>query len=162
MKICKPLIIASLLAVVLVPATTNAAAPLPNIVVFLVDDMGVMDTSVPFLTDDEGNPKRYPLNDFYRTPSMERLAKRGIRFNQLYAMSVCSPTRNSIMTGQKRRPASSHQLDQSAQRQSRPTRSARLELERAQKGRCDSPWFTARNRIQNNSRWQSALWADWK
>jgi len=72
----------------------------PNIVVFLVDDMGVMDTSVPFLTDESGTPKRYPLNEFYRTPSMERLAKWGIRFNNFYAMSVCSPTRISIMTGQ--------------------------------------------------------------
>ncbi|WP_339730489.1 sulfatase [uncultured Gimesia sp.] len=72
----------------------------PNIVVFLVDDMGVMDTSVPFLTDAAGKPKRYPLNDYYITPSMERLAKQGIRFNQFYAMSVCSPTRISIMTGQ--------------------------------------------------------------
>ena len=72
----------------------------PNIVVFLVDDMGVMDTSVPFLTDDSGKPKRYPLNEFYRTPNMERLAARGIRFNNFYAMSVCSPTRISIMTGQ--------------------------------------------------------------
>ncbi|MEX2580655.1 MAG: sulfatase [Verrucomicrobiales bacterium] len=72
----------------------------PNIVVFLVDDMGVMDTSLPFLTDDSGDPKRYPLNDFYRTPNMERLAERGVRFNQFYAMSVCSPTRVSIMTGQ--------------------------------------------------------------
>jgi arylsulfatase A-like enzyme len=72
----------------------------PNIVVFLIDDMGVMDTSVPFLTDDAGKPKRYPLNDYYRTPAMERLAARGIRFNQFYAMSVCSPTRISIMTGQ--------------------------------------------------------------
>lgn len=72
----------------------------PNIVVFLVDDMGVMDTSVPFLTDAQGKPKRYPLNDYYITPSMERLAKQGIRFNNFYAMSVCSPTRISIMTGQ--------------------------------------------------------------
>jgi len=72
----------------------------PNIVVFLVDDMGVMDTSVPFLTDEKDQPKRYPLNEFYRTPNMERLAKRGIRFNNFYAMSVCSPTRISIMTGQ--------------------------------------------------------------
>jgi arylsulfatase A-like enzyme len=72
----------------------------PNIMVFLVDDMGVMDTSVPFLTDESGQPKRYPLNDYYRTPSMERLAGRGVRFNQFYAMSVCSPTRISIMTGQ--------------------------------------------------------------
>ena len=72
----------------------------PNVVVFLVDDMGVMDTSLPFLTDKNGQPKRYPLNDYYRTPNMERLAARGIRFNNFYAMSVCSPTRISIMTGQ--------------------------------------------------------------
>lgn len=77
-----------------------ATAKQPNIVVFLVDDMGMMDTSVPFLTDENGKPKRYPLNDHYRTPSMERLASQGIRFNQFYAMSVCSPTRISIMTGQ--------------------------------------------------------------
>ncbi|MDB4331874.1 hypothetical protein OAA27_02270 [bacterium] len=30
------------------------AAEQPNIMVFLVDDMGVMDTSVPFLTDETG------------------------------------------------------------------------------------------------------------
>lgn len=72
----------------------------PNILVFLVDDMGVMDTSVPFLTDAAGNAKRYPLNDYYRTPNMRRLASQGIRLNNFYAMSVCSPTRISIMTGQ--------------------------------------------------------------
>lgn len=76
------------------------AADQPNIMVFLVDDMGVMDTSVPFLTDESGEPKRYPLNEWYRTPSMERLAANGIRLNHFYAMSVCSPTRISIMTGQ--------------------------------------------------------------
>lgn len=81
-------------------ASPTVAVEQPNIVVFLIDDMGVMDTSVPFLTDGDGTPKRYPLNDYYRTPSMERLAKQGIRFNQFYAMSVCSPTRISIMTGQ--------------------------------------------------------------
>src|SRR5262245_36854210 len=74
--------------------------PLPNIVVMLVDDMGVMDTSVPFLTDATGKPRRYPLNDYYRTPNMERLAARGIRFNNFCSMSVCSPTRISLMTGQ--------------------------------------------------------------
>ena len=81
-------------------ASAARAVDRPNIMVFLVDDMGVMDTSVPFLTDKAGEPKRYPLNDWYRTPSMERLAGQGIRFNQFYAMSVCSPTRISIMTGQ--------------------------------------------------------------
>lgn len=78
---------------------SGAQAKQPNIIVFLIDDMGVMDTSVPFLTEN-GKAKRYPLNDFYRTPGMERLAKQGIRFNQFYAMSVCSPTRISILTGQ--------------------------------------------------------------
>ena len=89
-----------LLALTIATTFSASAADRPNIVVFLVDDMGVMDTSVPFLTDGSGNPKRYPLNDYYRTPSMERLASNGIRFNQFYAMSVCSPTRISIMTGQ--------------------------------------------------------------
>ena len=77
-----------------------AAQTTPNLVVFLVDDMGVMDTSVPFLTDPEGKPRAYPLNRFYRTPQMERLAAQGIRFNQFCAMSVCSPTRVSLLTGQ--------------------------------------------------------------
>lgn len=76
------------------------AATSPNIVLMLVDDMGVMDTSVPFLTDAQGRPQRHPLNDYYRTPHMQRLAERGIRFNNFYAMSVCSPTRVSLMTGQ--------------------------------------------------------------
>jgi arylsulfatase A-like enzyme len=94
MKSLLPLLI---LLATLLPAR---AATAPNIVIFLVDDMGVMDTSVPFLTDASGQPKRYPLNEYYRTPAMERLAARGIRFNNFCAMSVCSPTRISIMTGQ--------------------------------------------------------------
>lgn len=72
----------------------------PNVVLFLVDDMGLMDTSLPFLTDEAGNPVRYPLNDWYQTPNMERMARQGIRFSTFYAQSVSSPTRASIMTGQ--------------------------------------------------------------
>lgn len=91
-------------ALLLAPLPTARAAETrpekPNIVIFLVDDMGVMDTSMPFLTDEAGRPKRYPLNDYYRTPNVERLAAQGIRFNNFYAMSVCSPTRICIMTGQ--------------------------------------------------------------
>ncbi len=78
----------------------RVGASQPNIVVMLVDDMGVMDSSVAFLTDGSGNPQRYPLNDFYRTPSMQALADRGVRFSQFNAMSVCSPTRIALMTGQ--------------------------------------------------------------
>lgn len=72
----------------------------PNIIVFLVDDMGLMDTSVPFVVDGEGNAVKQPLNEWYRTPNMERLARQGIRFSTFYAQSVSSPSRASIMTGQ--------------------------------------------------------------
>jgi arylsulfatase A-like enzyme len=78
----------------------RASEAKPNVVLFLVDDMGLMDCSVPFLTDEKGLPRVEPLNRFYRTPGMQRLAERGIRFNQFYANSVCSPTRLSILTGQ--------------------------------------------------------------
>ena len=73
----------------------------PNIILFLVDDMGWQDTSVPF------HSSRTPFNDRYRTPNMERLAARGMLFTNAYASSpVCTPTRTSIMTG--RAPARTH------------------------------------------------------
>ena len=65
----------------------------PNIIFFLVDDMG-WQTSVPFYQD------RTELNDIYHTPNMERLAERGMKFTQAYACPLSSPTRISIMTGQ--------------------------------------------------------------
>ena len=90
------------LAFVFLPPVLHAekSASLPNLVIFLVDDMGLMDTSVPFLTNAKNQPQRHPLNDYYRTPSMEKLAERGVRFSQFYAMSVCSPSRVSLLTGQ--------------------------------------------------------------
>ena len=100
--ILRLLLLSLSLCLVACQKSEEASAPetRPNVVVFLVDDMGVMDTSLPFLTDENGQAVKYPLNEYYRTPSMERLGSQGIRFNQFYAMSVCSPTRNSIMTGQ--------------------------------------------------------------
>ncbi|MEM7657231.1 MAG: sulfatase [Bacteroidota bacterium] len=65
----------------------------PNIVLFLVDDMGWQDTSVPFWEQET------PFNRRYRTPNMERLAAQGMKFTQAYATPVCSPTRISLMTG---------------------------------------------------------------
>lgn len=72
----------------------DPATPPPNIVVFLVDDMGWQDTSVPFHTEVT------ELNRRYRTPNMERLAAEGMVFTQGYAHAICSPTRVSLMTGQ--------------------------------------------------------------
>ncbi len=89
----------SLLGLVSCGAATHAADR-PNVLMFLVDDMGLMDSSAAFLTDARGNPNKHPLNDFYRTPNLEQLAGRGMRYSQFYANSVCSPTRVTIMTGQ--------------------------------------------------------------
>ncbi|TPN84407.1 sulfatase-like hydrolase/transferase [Aquimarina algicola] len=78
----------------------NVTNPRPNIIIFLVDDMGIMDTSVPFFVNTKGEVEKHPLNDWYHTPNMERLAKLGTRFSTFYAQSVCSPSRISILTGQ--------------------------------------------------------------
>lgn len=95
------LAVAAVFSLLQLSASAKGPAPArPNIVLFLVDDMGLMDTSVLMLTDARGRPKSFPLNDWYRTPNMEKLAEKGIRFSNFYAHSVCSPTRCSILTGQ--------------------------------------------------------------
>ncbi len=71
----------------------------PNIVFFLVDDMGIQDTSVPFVLNGVGTPVNYNFNNFYQTPNMEALASDGMIFSTAYAQSVCSPTRTGLMTG---------------------------------------------------------------
>ncbi len=65
----------------------------PNIILFLVDDMGWQDTSVPFWTETT------KFNEIYETPNMERLASQGMMFTQAYASSVSSPSRCSLLTG---------------------------------------------------------------
>ena len=61
---------------------------------FLVDDMGWQDTSVPFYNDE-----LTPLNKRFVTPNMERMAQMGVRFTEAYACAVSSPTRCSLMSG---------------------------------------------------------------
>ena len=65
----------------------------PNIILFMADDLGWQDTSVPF-----GN-ERTRLNDLYETPNMQRLASQGMMFTQAYAAPISSPSRCSLMTG---------------------------------------------------------------
>lgn len=71
----------------------------PNIIFFLVDDMGWQDTSLPFWYDKQGKPKKTFLNKRYRTPNMEKLGQQGMVFTNAYAQPVCSPTRVSLMSG---------------------------------------------------------------
>jgi arylsulfatase A-like enzyme len=76
-----------LLAAVLFGYAADAAVR-PNVVFILADDLGWADTSL------------YGHTTFYRTPNLDRLAKRGMTFNRAYAASpLCSPTRSSILTG---------------------------------------------------------------
>lgn len=71
-----------------------AVAQQPNILLFLVDDLGWQDTSEPFHTE----PTEW--NRRYRTPNVERLADMGIKFTNAYSSSpVCTPTRTSLMSG---------------------------------------------------------------
>ena len=65
----------------------------PNIILFFVDDLGWQDTSVPFWD------KTTPLNEKYRTPNMERLWAKGVKFTNAYSTPVCTPTRVSLITG---------------------------------------------------------------
>ncbi|MCO8125017.1 sulfatase [Stieleria sp. TO1_6] len=83
-----PLCIAlGLVGPLLSPRRTPAASP-PNIVFFLVDDLGYADVGV-------NNP-----NTFYETPHIDRLAASATNFTNGYAANpVCSPTRYSIQTG---------------------------------------------------------------
>lgn len=65
----------------------------PNIILFLVDDMGWQDTSVPF------GKQRTVSNDKFETPNMERLAAEGVKFTQAYACNISSPSRCSLFSG---------------------------------------------------------------
>jgi arylsulfatase A-like enzyme len=68
-------------------AVTASAADRPNVVLFLVDDLGWRDLSC------QGS-------EYYRTPNIDALAASGVRFTDAYAAcAVCSPTRAAILTG---------------------------------------------------------------
>jgi len=65
----------------------EVAAQKPNVILFLVDDLGWTDLAC------------YG-SDFYETPNIDRLAGEGVRFTDAYATChVCSPSRASVLTG---------------------------------------------------------------
>jgi arylsulfatase A len=74
-------------ALALVAAPARAADAPPNVVLFLIDDLGQRDLGCYGST-------------FYKTPNIDRMAKEGLKFTDFYAACpVCSPTRASILTG---------------------------------------------------------------
>ncbi|MFC5412421.1 arylsulfatase [Larkinella bovis] len=61
------------------------AAPRPNIVLIMADDMGYSDLGC--------------YGSEIPTPTLDRLASNGVRFTQFYNTARCCPTRASLMTG---------------------------------------------------------------
>jgi arylsulfatase A-like enzyme len=80
------LLIAALLCAVLARHPSCAAAPRPNIVFFLIDDLGYADCGFNGGRD-------------IRTPNIDKLAKDGAVLESHYVQPVCSPTRAALMTG---------------------------------------------------------------
>ncbi len=69
-------------------ASTFAETKPPNVVFILADDLGWSDTTL------------FGTTKLYRTPNVDRLAKRGMTFTRAYSASpLCSPTRSAILTG---------------------------------------------------------------
>jgi arylsulfatase A-like enzyme len=80
-----------LAVVVLLGALTShlprtQAAPKPNFILILADDMGYGDIG-PF-----GSVKN-------RTPNLDRMAREGVKLTSFYAAPVCTPSRAQILTG---------------------------------------------------------------
>lgn len=77
---------AACLAILFLGQSVSAADP-PNVIVVLVDDLGWKDLGC------QGS-------SFYKTPHIDALASRGLRFTHAYAAcAVCSPTRAALLTG---------------------------------------------------------------
>lgn len=80
------MLLRALLLLGLIGGSLRAAAPAPNIVFILCDDLGVNDLHC------------YGRED-HRTPNLDRLAREGTRFTTAYAAQpICSPSRAAILT----------------------------------------------------------------
>lgn len=87
MKVSATVLAGSLLPEVSLAMASKPAAKKPNIVFFLIDDMGWKD-----------------LGCFgaklYETPNIDKLCSQGMRFSQAYtSTAICSPARATSMTG---------------------------------------------------------------
>ncbi len=67
------------------PFSVTAPENAPNVVVVLIDDLGFGATTA------YGGP--------INTPTMDRLSKNGLRYNNFHTTALCSPTRMAIKTG---------------------------------------------------------------
>ena len=74
-----------LLLISLVSFNVSATEKRPNVIIFLVDDLGWADISL------RGAP--------FQTPNIDSIFEEGITLNRFYTTPICSPTRAALMTG---------------------------------------------------------------
>ncbi|MFI3332053.1 MAG: sulfatase [Rikenellaceae bacterium] len=86
--------ITTAIAASIVGVATLQAQERPNIILFLVDDLGWNDTSLPI----SGEKTKY--NERYSTPNLEKMAQRGIMMTNAHAQALSVPSRASLMSGQ--------------------------------------------------------------
>jgi arylsulfatase len=67
------------------PKPIKAPAKAPNVLLVLLDDVGFGQTSA--------------FGGLIETPNLDRLAARGLRYNQFHTTALCSPTRAALLTG---------------------------------------------------------------
>jgi arylsulfatase A-like enzyme len=67
------------------PTPVTPPAGSPNVLLVLLDDVGFGAAST------FGGP--------VQTPTLERLARRGLRYNKFHTTAMCSPTRAALLTG---------------------------------------------------------------
>jgi arylsulfatase A-like enzyme len=69
------------------------SAEQPNIIIYMVDDLGWNHISASQVTMGTHPPQ-------YRTPNLEKLANEGLSFTHAYAQPNCAPTRAAMLSGQ--------------------------------------------------------------
>jgi arylsulfatase len=67
------------------PFSIKAPEGAPNVVIVLIDDIGFGAASM--------------FGGAIQTPTLDRLAQDGLRYNQFHTTALCSPTRMAILTG---------------------------------------------------------------
>lgn len=83
----------SLLTIAAPALTCAAKSSRPNIVFFLIDDNGWVDSQVAY------GDEVYPNNKRFNTPNMLRLSQQSAIMTNAYACPLSTPTRTSLMTG---------------------------------------------------------------
>ena len=95
----------------------------PNVLVILLDDVGFGASSV------FGGP--------CRTPSAERLAAGGLRYNRFHTTALCAPTRQALLTGRNHHSVGMGSITETAT--SAPGQSSLRPNTKAPKGRTAKP-----------------------